>query len=435
MATDFSRFNLVPNAAPLGEGIAGLISDQINSRLQKKALGGEGITPEQQNQASAKLASRDPRASAQIGSILQGNQAQGQAAQAKQKQVMASIARTVASASPEATVGTLQSLIPLLSEDPDLQPLIADIQEDIERFNTDPQSVIQEYQTANSFFSDPQSFRKSAGQRETEDRVQALVGAINPETKEPFTEQEARQQIALVDSGIVGRAQGSADQTITKLGTAGDVAKTKEILAGGAETGILDAQGRLQPNIDKQRALAKDAAALSTQIFGRIDNIEGNIRNMNEGISLIDQGANVGPVDKWLPSFKPSTVKIDNLKARLGLDVISSITFGALSAKELEVAFDTAVPPNLNDEGLKVWFQDRIKSQEKLLGSLEEAGIFLAEKDASIPKLMAKRRAERKADNVKADSGALLAEAEAAIAAGADREAVMQRLQQLTGGQ
>ena len=126
--------------------------------------------------------------------------------------------------------------------------------------------------------------------------------------------------------------------------------------------------------------------------------IEENVLNMKEGVRLIDEGANVGPIDKWLPSFKATTVKLDNLKARLGLDVISSVTFGALSAKELEVAFDTAVPPNLQGPALKDWFNERIEKQEKLFAALEDAGIFLAGEGASIPKLMIKRRAERKTE-------------------------------------
>ncbi|MEE9304390.1 MAG: hypothetical protein V3U84_11505 [Thiotrichaceae bacterium] len=248
--------------------------------------------------------------------------------------------------------------------------------------NLSNQGLQQLLTTTRGFINDPASF--TTAQRDFESRAKNLS-------------QADRDKASRISLGLDPRAVGSAAQTITDLGTAGDVAETEETIAGGKEAGKLDAQGRLLPDIDKQRALSKDAAALSTEIFTRIGNIEGNIRNMEEGISLIDQGANVGPVDKWLPSLKASTIKLDNLRNRLGLDVVASVTFGALSAGELKTAFDTALPPNLNDQELKKWFQDRITTQTKLLNSIEDAGIFLAEEGATIPKLMIKRRAERKA--------------------------------------
>ena len=52
----------------------------------------------------------------------------------------------------------------------------------------------------------------------------------------------------------------------------------------------------------------------------------------------------------------------------MGLQVVSSVTFGALSAGELKVAMDTAVPPNLDNKQLAKWFRDRQAAQTKLRG-------------------------------------------------------------------
>lgn len=158
---------------------------------------------------------------------------------------------------------------------------------------------------------------------------------------------------------------------------------------------VLEVEEEIKPNIKKQEQLAGDAAKLSTEIFSRIEGVEQNIANLEEGIRLIDEGAAAGPVNKWLPSLRESTVKLENLKNRLGLDVIGQVTFGALSKQELETAFDTAVPSNLKGDALKRWFQERIDNQKKLLSSLEDAGIYLAQKDSTIPGLMARRRQQR----------------------------------------
>ena len=176
----------------------------------------------------------------------------------------------------------------------------------------------------------------------------------------------------------------------------GDVKSEQDIrTAEGKETKKLEVQTKLAPNLEKQKALSKDAAGLSTAMFKQMGGVEKNIANLEEGIRLIDEGANVGPVDKWLPSFKAASVEMENLKSRLGMDVIGSVTFGALSKGELDLAMDTAIPPNLGPDQLKAWFQDRIEPQRKLLLALEDASIFLAEDGATIPKLMAKRRQER----------------------------------------
>ena len=212
-----------------------------------------------------------------------------------------------------------------------------------------------------------------------------------------FNEEEIRN-FALYESG----QRGKPTEAITLANNedlAGRVANTQGAISGEkslrSAEGKLDAEGRLAPNIEKQKLLAKDAGNLSTEIFGRMEGIETNIRNMEEGIKLVDEGANVGPVDKWFPSFKASSIAMDNLKNRLGLDIIGSVTFGALSKGELDLALDTAIPPNLDGPELKAWFQERIEPQRKLLESLENAGIFLAEDGATIPKLMAHRRTQR----------------------------------------
>ena len=167
--------------------------------------------------------------------------------------------------------------------------------------------------------------------------------------------------------------------------------------SGARKRASLEEEKKLKPSIEKQNALAKDAAKLSTEIFTRIGSVEANIENLKEGIRLIDAGAASGPIDKWFPSLRPTTISLNNLKNRLGLDVIGQVTFGALSESELKVAFDTAVPSNLDEKDLKKWFSDRIDVQQRLVESLEESGIFLAEDGATLPKLLARKRSARKA--------------------------------------
>ena len=308
MPVDARGFQLVGDLGGFSQGVGSLISQQINKRLQSKALGGEGITPEQQNLARANLASRDPRAATQIGSILQGDQEQGQELEAKQQQAMASIARTVANAGPDGTIGALQSLIPLLSQDQDLAPLVAEVQDDIQRFSTEPQSVIDEYQTANAFFSKPEAFNQSVGQREFESlisgftpeeqeqarRVKARIaapavgsGAITAATTEGLTEKVAESEAVIAGEKTTATETAKTD---VKIGSAERVGRAQERINFLSETGTLEARDR---NILKKTSASRVRNIAKAESFR--DALQSGLRSSGVG----RQAAAFAPIGVW----------------------------------------------------------------------------------------------------------------------------------------
>ena len=62
---------------------------------------------------------------------------------------------------------------------------------------------------------------------------------------------------------------------------------------------------------------------------------------------------------------------------QMGLDVVASVTFGALSASELEVARSTAYPPNASAQELKEFLIKRRAALEKLRRYTQDAAQFL----------------------------------------------------------
>ena len=67
------------------------------------------------------------------------------------------------------------------------------------------------------------------------------------------------------------------------------------------------------------------------------------------------------------------------MKNQLGLDVVGSVTFGALSEGELNLALSTALPTGLEGPELVKWAEDKIEAQEKLSAYLEEQAVFLTQ--------------------------------------------------------
>lgn len=152
--------------------------------------------------------------------------------------------------------------------------------------------------------------------------------------------------------------------------------------AGGRTSATLDARIDREPVLEdlttRATEEAKNVTKTSKEYFDQLQNIEGNIRNYAEGIRLIrEEGANSGVIARRLPSLQAASQKLDNLRNRLGLDVVGGTTFGALSEAELAMALDTGMPNNLQPEELAKWFEDRMMAQQKFADILDGAIQFL----------------------------------------------------------
>ena len=115
-----------------------------------------------------------------------------------------------------------------------------------------------------------------------------------------------------------------------------------------------------------------------------IPRLVGNIQNYKEGIAAINDGAQSGFFMRMLPSMRTASIQLDNVVNRLGLDVVGSVTFGALSAGELSMAMSTAAPTSFAPEYLKEWFENRIKAKENLLKVSEDIARFLSDGDTTM---------------------------------------------------
>ncbi|MCK5602187.1 hypothetical protein KAR91_09970 [Candidatus Pacearchaeota archaeon] len=144
-----------------------------------------------------------------------------------------------------------------------------------------------------------------------------------------------------------------------------------------------------------EREAAGAAIKQSIEAFKKLAPIKKNIKNLNEGIRLIDEGAQTGVIAKRFPSIKTASQELENLQGRLGLDIIADVTFGALSESELAFAKDTALPIGLEGEPLKDWLGRKRDSQKALAESLEEAALFLGEPGKSVPDYIRFKRTQQ----------------------------------------
>jgi len=208
---------------------------------------------------------------------------------------------------------------------------------------------------------------RTAGQREfstfteglpDEDVLQARRIKLGLEAK------ASAGDIQTIDIGGVPHLFDRVTQTVTPVTTGGEQVTTESV-------------GKSKGAIKASEDAAKAAIKLSTKTFERIEPLTQNLVNIDDAIRLIDEGAATGPIISKLPSIRKSSIELDTLQKKLGLDVIASTTFGALSEGEREFALSTALPSNLKGPDLKRWLQRKKITQQKLIQQFSDAATFL----------------------------------------------------------
>jgi hypothetical protein len=200
------------------------------------------------------------------------------------------------------------------------------------------------------------------------------------------------QSTKILDGGVIVYA--FKDGTSKVVNSIGEEVKGQDranAIREAEELGI-----RIQTERAGGRAAATFAVQASGEAFDKILSSRTNIANLREAKRLIlEEGANTGFIVDNFPSWKDSTIALDNIKNRLGLDVVGSVTFGALSASELDLALNTALPTNKTEEGLVKWIEDKIVAQEKLQDYLYEQATFLADGDKTVGDWLRKQKADQ----------------------------------------
>jgi len=240
-----------------------------------------------------------------------------------------------------------------------------------------------------------------------EQRDQALIGvqlaALETKDRLGLQQKQAAAKAKAISLEDVKSSKILDDGTTIQVMKSGDtrvVSPEGVELEGEARTqAIRDAQEfgvDIQQRRAKGRELGKGAGKVALNAFDKVASIRENVLDYQRGIDLIEkEGATTGFIADFLPNMKASTRKFANLRRKLGLNVVASVTFGALSEGELNLAMDVALPKGISPEATVKWIKDRMAAQQKLADNLEDAALFLA--DNSVADLIKRNRAMVKA--------------------------------------
>jgi hypothetical protein len=141
----------------------------------------------------------------------------------------------------------------------------------------------------------------------------------------------------------------------------------EQIEVSGA-TGLTDQEKLTMESNEvlRQQDVAK-AKEVGQQSFGQMEKMQNDIRELSTARRLIiEEGASAGIMQKYMPSFDAATSEFRAIANRLGIEVINSATFGALSETELELALSTGFPRTLTPSKTVEWIDEKIRVQNVL---------------------------------------------------------------------
>jgi len=201
----------------------------------------------------------------------------------------------------------------------------------------------------------------------------ALINDLNSD--DPNVRRSAEVALKLEAAPV-----GSADiTTATTKGLSEQVGESQATIKELAKFGEMTAASRAN-TIDKG--------------YESIQLIDKGLGNIDRAIQAVRDGASTGKIASKFPSIARAAVELEQIADSMALDVIGSVTLGAISEAELDLARQVALPVGLKGEDLIQHLIARKAAQIKLRGYLEEQVDFL-DQGGTIPKFLRMKKAQR----------------------------------------
>ena len=187
---------------------------------------------------------------------------------------------------------------------------------------------------------------------------------------EEYLKAEIRPGAGLKTSAVMTDPNSGEQYVVATDPNTGEVTRVN---VPGA-TSLTPAQEQ-QMEIEGEIRLAdrEQAQNIGFAAFQRADQLGESIGSLYTAYSAIDQGAESGVFRSMIPAFDASTAQLRTVASQLGIDVINSATFGALSEKELQLALATELDTSLSPAELRKQVEQRIRAKDKLRVELIKA--------------------------------------------------------------
>lgn len=235
----------------------------------------------------------------------------------------------------------------------------------LDRYEEDPDGFRQTLELEAARLMSPQEWKAYQRQRGITGGGKISFGAgrniIVDENNDSFMATEVR------DSGT-----GKTRITYAPIGkTKGSTPSGKVKLASeyGETAAQMQDRKAASMNREQQNKINIDNANKTIEAY---TNVQKHIGNYDEAIQAIDEGARTSRIDKYFPTMRASTAKLEAVGNRMALGILSTVAMGALSDKEMDILQATAMP-KMEPRALRGWLVDRQAAEQKYADLLLEA--------------------------------------------------------------
>ena len=161
------------------------------------------------------------------------------------------------------------------------------------------------------------------------------------------------------------------------------------------QQGIKNIDLEMEPKIKGAVVSVEQRMDASKKAFDRLPALNKDIDLYDRAIDAVKRGAGTGPVENLMPTFRAATFELQNIQQQLGLNLLSTVTMGALSENEMKILLSTSIPTGLDGPDLVEWLQSRKTATVKLRDFTEGAVQYFADPEHTLAGFVAKNRRER----------------------------------------
>tara|TARA_E500000081_G_scaffold67167_1_gene69160 strand:+ start:2577 stop:4055 length:1479 start_codon:yes stop_codon:yes gene_type:complete len=174
-------------------------------------------------------------------------------------------------------------------------------------------------------------------------------------------------------------------QEYIEAAKAGQIEYDKKRNLGKSE-GTQEGKLNFTSAIEQAKGFAAKKVKWVDEVRDQYTNIDNTVLRYEQALDLVvNQGASSGRIAALLPTVSAQTQLLETVGKELGLDVIGSVTFGALSAPELKLALDLGLPSErLGPTELAEWLTSRIEAKKKAARALKDTAEYLSRGDTTV---------------------------------------------------
>ncbi len=236
--------------------------------------------------------------------------------------------------------------------------------------STDPKSVLEDYLAENPNATEVQGFMEDFGQAISDPEgfrrnTEIMWATLNPKEYESY-------KAAFGEAKDDEKLPASVQEYEFYKNLPEDEKKAFMLMKRGEKESTADRLARLEREAEinrRQEQLGREDEAREKSISeatAKVTQLWDTASIYDQMIRSIDEGAGIGRVNQLFPTIRSATAQFEQAAKNLGLRVISSTTFGALSEGELRLAMETAVPPISDPVEMRDYLVRKRAAQEKL---------------------------------------------------------------------